>query len=49
MLISKIYILDNKTEIIKKSTLYIMNPTSKRGEVLVHLALKFHKFGLIID
>jgi hypothetical protein len=49
MFISKIYILDNKTEIIKKSTMYIMNTTSTRGEVLVHLALKFHKIRLIID
>jgi hypothetical protein len=26
-----------------------MNTTSTRGEVLVHLALKFHKIRLIID
>lgn len=49
MIISKIYILDNKTEIIKKSTMNIMNTTSTRGKVLVHMALKFHKIRLIID
>ena len=29
--------------------MYIMDTTSTRGEVLVHLALKFHKIRLIID
>jgi len=29
--------------------MYIMNTTSTRGEVLVHLALKFHEIRLIID